>query len=183
VDAGYASLFGDQARPATAGVHHLGYGLTDAFHALLEVDFSRHPNTKTSLWSSGIGVAYTLDVARAVRMRAFWPGVQVAGDLFDRRARFPDRARPTTRSIATLPRLSVSHAHIFAPAPIGTAAYATTFSGSIPLGFLERLSKPQGTKAAKKRIQNPLALLALGGSLLGLSRFGRSSRGSLGLVF
>jgi opacity protein-like surface antigen len=69
IDGGYASLFNENSVSGFGGGLHLGYGLSDVFNALLELDVTRHPGAGTdgvTMWSGGIGVAYTLDVARAV---------------------------------------------------------------------------------------------------------------------
>jgi hypothetical protein len=66
VDAGSATLSGQDAKSGFGGGAHAAYGLTDAFNALLEVDATRHPGASATVWSAGVGVAYTLDVTRAV---------------------------------------------------------------------------------------------------------------------
>jgi hypothetical protein len=129
VDAGYASLFGDQSSAGYGGGGHLGYGLSDTFNALLEVDLSRHPSTKTSVWSSGLGVAYTLDVARAVPYAGLLAGgYKFVGDI--------STAAPGFQIALGLDYQIERHfaagfqfrMHtIFAPEPMGTVAYATTF--------------------------------------------------------
>jgi hypothetical protein len=129
VDAGYASLFGDHSSAGYGGGAHLGYGLSDAFNALLEVDLSRHPSTKTSVWSSGLGVAYTLDVARAVPYAGLLAGgYKLAGDL--------STTAPGLQIALGLDYQIDRHwaaglqfrMHtIFARDPVGTTAYATTF--------------------------------------------------------
>ena len=129
VDAGYASLFGGHSSSAYGGGAHLGYGLSDAFNALLEVDVTRHPSTMTSVWSSGLGVAYTFDVARAVPYAGLLAGgYKLAGDL--------STTAPGVQFALGLDYqidrhwaagLQLRLHTIFASDPIGTVAYATTF--------------------------------------------------------
>jgi len=81
-DAGISSLFGSNSAFGFGGGGHLGYGLTDAFNALLELDFTRQPSAGTSIWSASAGVAYTFDVARAVPYAGLLVGgYKLAGDL------------------------------------------------------------------------------------------------------
>jgi hypothetical protein len=44
------------------------------FNALLELDVMRHPGGATTVWSGAAGVAYTIDVARAVPYAGFLGG-------------------------------------------------------------------------------------------------------------
>jgi hypothetical protein len=82
VDAGVASLFGDHSAAGFGAGTHVAYGLSDTFNALLDLDFTRHPSASTSIWSGGAGVAYTLDVARAVPYAGLMAaGYKFAGDL------------------------------------------------------------------------------------------------------
>ena len=129
VDAGYASLFGDNSAAGYGAGGHLTYGLTDAFNALLEVDVTRQPSAHTTIASGALGVAYTLDVARLVPyggvlaggyklggdLSTTAPGVQIALGL--------DYAIDRSWAIGLQLRMHT----IFARDPIGTVAYATTF--------------------------------------------------------
>src|SRR5262245_47757250 len=82
VDTGYASLFGDNSAAGFGGGAHLAYGLTDAFNAMLEADVTRQFSAGTTIWSGGLGAAYTLDVARAVPYLGVLGGLYgLAGDL------------------------------------------------------------------------------------------------------
>jgi hypothetical protein len=88
VDAGYAALFEGGASGFGGGAH-AAYGLTDAFNVMLEVDVTRHPSASVTLGpdsapktfsletvvSGGAGLAYTIDIARAVP----YVGVLAAG--------------------------------------------------------------------------------------------------------
>ncbi len=129
MDAGYASLFGDNSAGGYGGGAHLTYGLTDAFNALLDIDVTRQPSAHTTIASGGAGVAYTLDVARLVPYAGLLaggyrlggdlsttaPGIQVALGL--------DYALDRAWSIGLQFRMHT----IFARDPIGPVAYATTF--------------------------------------------------------
>lgn len=82
IDAGYASLFSQESKSGFGGGAHLAYGLSDAWNALLEADVSYHPGgapvimanchcdpvdrRSRTVWSGALGLAYTLDIARAV---------------------------------------------------------------------------------------------------------------------
>jgi hypothetical protein len=65
-DVGMATLFSGEGSTYLAGGGHLAYGLSDAFNAMLEIDASPHPNLQKTVYSTGLGVAYTLDVTRWV---------------------------------------------------------------------------------------------------------------------
>jgi hypothetical protein len=78
VDAGYASLSGHDAKSGFGGGGHLAYGLSDAWNALLEADVTRHPGASTTMWSAGAGLAYTLDVTRAVPYAGLLVGAYAA---------------------------------------------------------------------------------------------------------
>jgi hypothetical protein len=130
VDAGYASLFGDASSGGFGGGAHLAYGLSDAFNALLDVDFTRHGNANTSIWSAGAGVAYTLDVARIVPYAGLMlGGYKLTGDLSTTAPglQIPlgiDYHLDRSWAIGAQFRMHT----IFAADPVGTLAYATTFA-------------------------------------------------------
>ena len=128
VDVGYASLFGQNSSGGFGAGTHLTYGLSDTFNALLDVDWSHHSSANSNLWSAGAGIAYTLDVARAIPYAGLMagaykftgdlattaPGLQIALGLdyeLDRHWAVGFQFRMDT---------------IFAPDPLGTTAYATT---------------------------------------------------------
>jgi hypothetical protein len=128
VDAGYAALF-ENGPSGFGGGAHLGYGISDAFNALLELDVTRHPSAGTTVWSGATGIAYTLDVARAVPYGGVLAGVyRLSGDLA---ATAPggqlvlglDYALERNWAVGVQVRLHT----IFAADPVGTAAYLTTF--------------------------------------------------------
>jgi hypothetical protein len=129
VDAGYASLFGDNSSAGFGGGAHLAYGLSDAFNALLELDFSRHPSVDTSVWSAGAGVAYTLDVARVVP----YGGLMVAGyKLAGNRSKAAPGGQIVLGVDYQIDRhwaagLQLRMHTIFASDAVGTTVYATTF--------------------------------------------------------
>jgi hypothetical protein len=129
VDAGYASLFGDHSAAGFGGGGHLAYGLSDAFNALLELDFTRQPNANTSVYSAGLGVVYTLDVARLVPYGGLLAaGYKLAGDLSatapgGQIALGVDYEIERQFAIGLEFRMHT----IFASHPVGTLAYATTF--------------------------------------------------------
>jgi Outer membrane protein beta-barrel domain len=128
-DAGLASLFGDHSSGGFGTGAHLAYGLSDVFNAMLELDYTHHSSANTSVWSSGVGLAYTLDVARIVP----YAGLLVGG------------YRLTNKLYTTSPGaqialgvdyqidrhwaagLQIRMHTIFAPDPVGTLAYGTTF--------------------------------------------------------
>ena len=129
VDLGYASLFGDHSAGGFGGGAHLVYGLSDTFDALLDVDFSHHAAANTDVMSSGLGIAYTLDVARIVPYAGLMVGgYRLTGDL------------PTTAPGAQIALgidyqldrhwaagLQLRMHTIFASDPVGTTVYGTTF--------------------------------------------------------
>jgi hypothetical protein len=81
-DAGYAGLFDGSTASGYGAGAHLGYGLSDTFNAMLEVDGTRHATAGVggmTIWSAGAGVAYTFDVARLVP----YVGLLVAGYRLD----------------------------------------------------------------------------------------------------
>jgi hypothetical protein len=128
LDAGYAALFDDGASGFGGGAH-AAYGLSDAFNALLELDVTRHPGVGTTVWSGATGVAYTLDVARAVpyggiliagyklsgELSTTAPGAQLVLGL--------DYALERNWAVGAQLRFHT----IVAANPVGTMAYATTF--------------------------------------------------------
>ena len=129
VDFGYANLFGGQGSAGFGGGGHLVYGLSDAFNALLDVDVTRHASANANVWSGGAGIAYTLDVARAVpyaglliggykltgNLSQFAPGVQIALGL--------DYQIERNWAIGFELRMHT----IVAKDPVGTVAYGTGF--------------------------------------------------------
>lgn len=128
IDGGYASLFGDNASGGFGGGTHLGYGLSDAFNALLELDVTRHPSAPTTVWSGGAGVAYTLDVARAV------PYAGLMGAGYKLTGAFPTTAPGFQIVLGLDYQLERSWAlgvqlrmHTIFAKDVGTTAYATTF--------------------------------------------------------
>jgi hypothetical protein len=82
LDAGFASLFGDNSAAGFGGGVHGVYGLSDAFNALLEVDYTRQPSAHSNVWSAAAGVAYTFDVAQLVPYAGLLVGgYKLSGDL------------------------------------------------------------------------------------------------------
>jgi len=145
VDGGYASLFDDNAVSGFGGGLHLGYGLSDVFNALVELDVTRHPGAGTAgvtMWSGGAGVAYTLDVARAVPYGGLLlGGYRVNGQLCklspegDQLCAGPLNAVGLQFVLGLDYQLERNWAigaqlrmhTIFAAEPVGVLAYATTF--------------------------------------------------------
>jgi hypothetical protein len=129
IDAGFASLFGDHSSAGFGGGAHLVYGLSDAFNAILDIDFTRHPSADTSIWSSGAGVAYTLDVARIVPYAGLMvAGYKLTGDL----SKFAPGGQIVLGIDYEIDRhwaagLEIRMHTIFAADPVGTLAYGTTF--------------------------------------------------------
>ena len=129
IDLGYANLFGDQGSSGYGGGGHLVYGLSDTFNALLYVDASRHGSVDTNVWSGGAGIAYTLDVARAVPYVGLLAGgYKLTGN--------PSQVAPGFQIALGLDYqiernwavgLDLRMHTIFAKDPLGSAAYATTF--------------------------------------------------------
>jgi hypothetical protein len=140
IDAGYAVIL-DEGVSGFGGGAHAAYGLSDSFNAMLELDVTRHPGagiasgqganaTVTSLEtiaSGGAGIAYTIDVARAVpyvgllaagyrvgALSAFSPGGQIALGL--------DYQLERNWAVGAQLRM-----HTIFTADAGTLAYATTF--------------------------------------------------------
>ena len=88
IDGGYAVIF-DPGVSGFGGGAHAAYGISDSFNAMLELDVTHHPNAALTLGtgesartfsletvaSGGAGIAYTIDVARAVP----YVGVLAAG--------------------------------------------------------------------------------------------------------
>ena len=138
VDAGYAVFDGVSG---FGGGAHAAYGLTDSFNAMLELDVTRHPQAALTVGTGGVvnvfstetiasgaaGIAYTIDVARAVpylgllaagyRLGTFSsmsPGGQLALGL--------DYALERNWAVGAQVRL-----HTIFTADAGTLAYATTF--------------------------------------------------------
>jgi hypothetical protein len=128
IDAGYAALFDDTSSGFGGGAH-LAYGLTDAFNGVVEVDVTRHPSMGTTVFSTGAGVVYTFDVARAVPYAGvLGSGYKLAGDLSKWAPGFQlalglDYQLERNWGIGVEARWHT----IFASDPVGTAGYMTTF--------------------------------------------------------
>ena len=58
---GYAEL-SPKSLHGFGGGAHLTYGMTDAFNALVELDFTAHPSGDTLVASGAVGAAYVFDV-------------------------------------------------------------------------------------------------------------------------
>jgi hypothetical protein len=94
VDAGYAVVF-DGGASGFGGGAHAAYGLSDSFNAMLELGITHHPGAAVSLGSGdgakvfsletiasgALGIAYTIDVARAVPYVGLLAGGYRLGDL------------------------------------------------------------------------------------------------------
>jgi hypothetical protein len=88
IDGGYAVVF-DEGVSGFGGGAHAAYGLSDTFNAMLELAVTRHPGAAVTLGegdsaktfsletigSGAAGIAYTIDIARAVP----YVGVLAAG--------------------------------------------------------------------------------------------------------
>jgi hypothetical protein len=93
-DAGYAVIFEDGVS-GYGGGGHAAYGLTDSFNAMLELSATRHPGagvtvgagemqqvlSMETVLSGNAGIAYTIDVARAVPYVGILAGGYRLGDL------------------------------------------------------------------------------------------------------
>jgi hypothetical protein len=140
IDAGYAVIF-DGGVSGYGGGAHAAYGLTDSFNAMLELDVTRHPGASFTIGtgndakelsletiaSGAAGIAYTLDVARAVpyigvlaggyrlgELSSLSPGGQLALGL--------DYQLERNWAVGAQVRL-----HTILTANAGMVAYATTF--------------------------------------------------------
>ena len=140
IDGGYALIF-DPGVSGFGGGAHAAYGITDSFNAMMELDVTRHPdasltlgtgdNAKTfsleTIVSGAAGIAYTIDVARAVPyvgvlaagyrlgdLSSFSPGGQLALGL--------DYQLERNWAIGAQIRM-----HTIFTADAGTIAYGTTF--------------------------------------------------------
>ena len=140
IDGGYAVVFED-GMSGFGGGAHAAYGLSDSFNAMLELDITRHPGGSVALGagegarvfaldtiaSGAAGVAYTIDVARAVPyigilaagyrsvpLFPLAPGGQFALGL--------DYQLERNWAIGAQLRM-----HTIFTADLGTVAYATTF--------------------------------------------------------
>jgi hypothetical protein len=140
IDGGYAVIL-DNAVSGFGGGAHAAYGLSDSFNAMLELDVTRHPGAGLTLGtgdntqefsletivSGAAGLAYTIDVARAVpyvgllaagyRLGNFSPlspGGQIALGL--------DYQLERNWAVGAQIRM-----HTIFTADAGTIAYATTF--------------------------------------------------------
>jgi hypothetical protein len=146
LDGGYAGLFGDQTVSGFGGGVHLGYGLSDAFNLLVEIDGTRHPDAGsrgTTVWSGGAGIAYTLDVAKLVPYAGLLAsGYRLVGDVKcvqredGSAACVPFANAPGMQIVLGLDyQLDKNWAigvelrmhTIFAAEPVGVVAYETTF--------------------------------------------------------
>jgi outer membrane protein with beta-barrel domain len=140
IDGGYAVIF-DPGVSGFGGGAHAAYGISDSFNAMLELALTRHPdaaltlgtgdNAKTlsveTVASGAAGIAYTIDIARAVPyvgvlaagyrlgdVSSFSPGGQLALGL--------DYQLERNWAIGAQIRL-----HTIFTADAGTIAYGTTF--------------------------------------------------------
>jgi hypothetical protein len=140
VDGGYAVLFEDGVSGFGGGAH-AAYGLSDSFNAMLELDLTHHPDaaflvgagdnkkavSAETIASGAAGIAYTIDVARAVPyigllaagyrvgdLSPFSPGGQIALGL--------DYQLERNWAIGAQLRF-----HTIFTADAGAVAYATTF--------------------------------------------------------
>jgi hypothetical protein len=140
IDGGYAVILEDGVSGFGGGAH-AAYGLSDSFNAMLELDVTRHPGADITLGtganarvfsletiaSGAAGVAYTIDVARAVpylgvlaagyrlgTLSPLSPGGQLALGL--------DYQLERNWAVGAQIRL-----HTIFTADAGTLAYATTF--------------------------------------------------------
>ncbi len=138
-------MFQDPTASGFGGGAHLAYGLSDAFNALLELDVTRHPSAGTqgvTLWSGGAGVAYTLDVARAVPYGGLLVGgYRLNGELCGPSIGGEPNCVPSTNAPGLQLVLGLDYQlernwalgvqlrmhTIFAPDPVGILAYGTTF--------------------------------------------------------
>jgi hypothetical protein len=94
VDGGYAVIF-DNGVSGFGGGAHAAYGLSDSFNAMLELSVTHHPGANYTLGtgntakaysletiaSGALGIAYTIDVARAVPYVGVLAGGYKLGDL------------------------------------------------------------------------------------------------------
>jgi hypothetical protein len=140
LDAGYAVLF-ENGVSGFGGGAHAAYGLSDSFNAMVEVGVTRHPGAGVTLGaendrralsvetiaSGAAGVAYTIDVARAVP----YVGVLAAGYRLGDLAPLAPGGQIAlgldyglSRSWAVGAQLRL---HTIFTAEVGTVAYATTF--------------------------------------------------------
>jgi hypothetical protein len=96
---------------------------------MLDVDVTHHPSADTNVWSSGAGVAYTLDVARIVPYAGLLvAGYKLSGDL----SKLAPGGQLAIGVDYQIDRhwaagLDLRMHTIFATDPVGTLAYATTF--------------------------------------------------------
>jgi hypothetical protein len=93
-DAGYAVLFDDGVSGYGGGAHG-AYGISDSFNAMVELSATRHPGagvtvgagdnqqvlSMETILSGAAGVAYTIDVARAVPYIGVLAAAYRLGDL------------------------------------------------------------------------------------------------------
>ena len=93
-DAGYAVVF-ENAVSGYGGGAHAAYGLSDSFNAMVELAATRHPGagftvgagetqkalSMETILSGAAGIAYTIDVARAVPYIGLLGGAYRLGDL------------------------------------------------------------------------------------------------------
>ena len=140
IDGGYAMIL-DEGVSGFGGGAHAAYGLSDSFNAMLELDVTRHPGAAVTVGtgerandfsletiaSGAAGIAYTIDVARAVpyvgvlaagyrvgTLSTFSPGGQLALGL--------DYQLERNWAVGAQLRM-----HTIFTADAGTLAYATTF--------------------------------------------------------
>jgi hypothetical protein len=94
VDGGYA-VWLDSAASGFGGGAHAAYGLSDSFNAMLELAVTRHPSASVragsdenapsfsveTIASGAAGIAYTIDIARAVPYVGVLAGMYSLGEL------------------------------------------------------------------------------------------------------
>jgi hypothetical protein len=140
IDGGYAVIL-DEGVSGFGGGAHAAYGISDSFNLMLELDVTHHSGAAVTLGpadkpqafsletiaSGGAGIAYTLDIARAVpyvgvlaagyrvgELSALSPGGQLALGL--------DYQLERNWAVGAQIRM-----HAILTADAGTLAYATTF--------------------------------------------------------
>lgn len=140
IDGGYAVIL-DQGVSGFGGGAHAAYGLSDSFNAMLELDVTRHAGAAVTVGagdgakvfsletiaSGAAGIAYTIDVARAVpyagvlaggyrlgTLSPLSPGGQLALGL--------DYQLERNWAVGAQIRM-----HAILTADVGTITYATTF--------------------------------------------------------
>jgi hypothetical protein len=140
IDGGYAVIL-DEGRSGFGGGAHAAYGLSDSFNAMVELAVTRHPDagitvgsgmgaksfSLETIASGAAGIAYTIDIARAVpyigalaagyrlgTLSPLSPGGQLALGL--------DYQLERNWAVGAQVRI-----HTIFTADAGTISYATTF--------------------------------------------------------